>query len=90
MNVPVAFALFNYAPFYLLFVIITVLIVGLWEFTKNYGLPFKWHLPLRVVIGLFAYTGLLTFSAIRALVRGVFKLYGWEKTLHLNTHRESS
>jgi glycosyltransferase XagB len=88
MQVPVSLAIFSYTPFYLLFAIVTVQILGLWEFTKIYRQRFKWYLPLRIFLGFFAYTAVLAFSAIRAIYRVILNLNVWEKTLHLNAHRE--
>ena len=90
MRVPVALAIFSYTPFYLLFAIVVVQTLGFWEFAKIYGLPYKWYIPLKIVISLPGYTAILTFSAIRAILRGVMNLNAWEKTLHLNIHRGRS
>ncbi len=87
-HVPVVTAIITYAPFYILSAIISVNIIALWDFTRIYKLKFYWYLPFKVVLTYFPYMALLTLSAARSLTRYVLSLNSWEKTAHLNVHRE--
>jgi len=85
---PVVYAMFTYMPFYVLFGILSVQILGLWQFTRTCKLKFYWYMPIKLIASFFPYIGLLTFSALRAIARVFKSSNSWEKTSHLNLHRE--
>src|SRR5690606_24245950 len=74
--------------FLLLFLIFTVVVVvGFFEFTKEYNKKFP-YLRLPILIFLFyPYTLLLVFASLRAFYRNMVQITSWEKTEHLNKHR---
>lgn len=88
MKMPVVISLFSYIPFLVLGLQITTLMIGLQEFTKSYNLKFQWFMPLKIIIIFFPYQLLLMISALRAMGRFTLNTNTWEKTLHINAHRE--
>jgi glycosyltransferase XagB len=88
VKLPVIFAIIMNIPLYILLLQIVVLNVGLFEFTRDYKLPYKWHSPFMVTVMFFPYQIILGYSALRAIYRQLKGSEGWEKTLHLNLHRE--
>ncbi len=86
-KVPVALAIFSFIPFYILFGNIALQCIGLYEFTRAYKFKYYWYLPFKVLLTYFPYMAILNLSAIRALFRALFSVNSWEKTTHLNSHR---
>jgi hypothetical protein len=46
-------------------------------------------MPLVIVLTFYPYQMLLGFSALRAIGRLITRSTSWEKTLHVNAHRET-
>lgn len=88
VKMPVVISLFSFIPFLILGLQISTNIIGLYEFTKAYKLKFPFYMPLVIIFTYFPYQLMLMFSAFRALVRFVVSDNSWEKTLHINAHRE--
>ena len=89
LKLSVLVTLLTYVPFFILFLQLVVQIVGLHEFTRNYGLKFPWFIPLQLMIAFYPYQILLSVSAFRAILRSLIGNIGWEKTLHINAHRKT-
>ncbi len=87
-KLPVWVSLFSFIPLFLLLLQVAVQIVGLYEFAKAYGLKFPFWMPLKILVTFYPYQLILMLSSFRALYRVIFSLNGWEKTLHINAHRE--
>lgn len=75
-------------PVYLLILQMLIAIVGLYEFTRNYKMKFPLYMPIVILLTFYPYQILLGFSAVRAIGRLITRTHSWEKTLHLNAHRE--
>jgi cellulose synthase/poly-beta-1,6-N-acetylglucosamine synthase-like glycosyltransferase len=86
-KVPVPLAMFSNIPTYLLILILTTMIIGMWEFTKKFSLRFSLTMPFEIIIAFLPYQVLLGMSAARAFLRILLRNKGWEKTLHNNAHR---
>jgi len=89
VKLPVIFAILMNIPLYILLLQIVVLNVGLFEFTRDYKLPYKWYSPISVTVMFFPYQIVLGYSALRAIYRQLKGSEAWEKTIHLNLHRET-
>lgn len=87
-KLPMIINLLAIVPVYLLILQMLIAIIGLYEFTKNYKIKFPLHMPFVILVTFYPYQILLGYSALRAIVRLLTKSYSWEKTLHLNAHRE--
>ncbi len=85
---PVWLVLILIVPFYLLVLQLIICNIGLYLFCRAYKKPYYIWLPLKVCVTFFPYQLLLGMSSTRALWRNVFGNTNWEKTLHLNAHRE--
>lgn len=85
--VPVGIAILSWMPIYLLFIQLTVNLIGIREFTQAYGLKLPFLFRLRMVIYYYPYQLLLSIAAVRAMIRFVTNQSSWEKTEHANLHR---
>ena len=74
---------------YLFVLQILIYVVGLYEFTRAYGLKYPVWMPFKILLTFYPYQSLLMVSSFRAVYRMVFSENGWEKTLHANDHREA-
>jgi len=88
-KLPVTVALISFVPLYLFVLQILVYVVGLYEFTRAYGLKYPVWMPFKILLTFYPYQSLLMVSSFRAVYRMVFSENGWEKTLHANDHREA-
>ena len=86
-KLPLFLTLVSYGPFYLMLFQLSIYGIGLYKFTKGYGLRFSVFMILHLIISYYPYQILLTLSAFRALFRELFGKIAWEKTKHLNYHR---
>lgn len=86
-KLPVTLAILSVIPAYMLIIQIIVYNVGLYEFTRNYHLPYSFWMPFKVFASFIFYQMLLGVSAFRALLRMLTNSTGWEKTTHINAHR---
>lgn len=86
-KVPVVLALFANIPSYLLILQMVTLVVGFYEFSRKFGVPFSVITPFKIVITFLPYQILLGVSAIRAFFRILTSRSSWEKTYHSNIHR---
>lgn len=88
LKLPVGVALFSTLPLYILLLQLLVYAIGLYEFTQNYKLSYSWWAPIMVFSSFYPYQFLLNFSAFRAIIRFAIGNNSWEKTHHVNAHRE--
>jgi glycosyltransferase XagB len=86
-SVPLTISLLSNILLLIIVLFIAVQVVGFYEFTRDYKIPFPWsRLPILLLM-FYPYTVLLAFSALRALYRNYTQVTTWEKTEHLNQHR---
>lgn len=69
---------------------IVTLSIGIYEFTREYGLKFYFSRIVVIVFLFYFYTVLLTIASLRGLYRNIRQVTVWEKTEHLNTHRATT
>jgi cellulose synthase/poly-beta-1,6-N-acetylglucosamine synthase-like glycosyltransferase len=85
---PVVFVLLTFLPLAPTLATLVVEVVGLSEFNRMFGLKVRVRDYAKLVLGAIPYQLLLAFAAARASVRQVRGEHGWEKTEHVNAHRE--
>lgn len=90
LKLPVLVALISIIPFLLLVLQLLIYSVGLYEFTREYKERFTIWMPVKILITFYPYQLLLGISALRALARIVSGKRAWEKTIHLNAHRQKT
>jgi glycosyltransferase XagB len=90
IKLPIVVALFSFLPLFLFFLQIIALIIGLYEFTKSYNLRFPVLMPIRILIYFYPYLFILALSSVRAMWRLFLGYTLWEKTTHINAHRQVS
>lgn len=88
VSLPPALALLSNVPLLMFIGFITTLIIGFYEFTREYNLKFSPYYILIIVLLFYPYTLLLVIASIRALYRNLVNITVWEKTEHINKHRE--
>lgn len=88
LKLPFLIALFSILPLVMLLLQFITNAIGLYEFTRAHKLKYPFWMPLKLLISFFPYQILLGISAGRAVVRLILKENAWEKTLHINAHRE--
>ena len=87
VKVSIPLALFSFAPAYFLFLQWGLGVIGLLQLRKNYNLNFSLLAVGDALTFYFPYQLALFVASLRALNRLNWGLYGWEKTVHLNSHR---
>jgi cellulose synthase/poly-beta-1,6-N-acetylglucosamine synthase-like glycosyltransferase len=85
---PVLVTLISVIPIFLLILQMSVAIIGLWEFTKDYKLRFPLSYVLKMFVSFLPYQFLLGYASLRAVYRFMKSTSNWEKTEHINAHRE--
>lgn len=88
--VPVAIAILSWIPVYLLFIQLTINLIGIKEFTEAYNLKLPFLFRLRMVLYYYPYQLMLSIASVRAVLRFVTNQSSWEKTDHANLHRSAS
>ncbi len=89
LDLPVWVALVTYIPLIPTLVTLFVELVGFHEFCGLYGIRARARDYLRLVLGTVPYQVLLSFAAVRAVVRELRGDGSWEKTSHANAHRST-
>lgn len=89
IKVPVLLALFSFVPLFLFFIQITTLAIGLYEFTKSYSLRFNPLMFFSILLFFYPYLVVLAYASIRGVYRYAVGLSTWEKTSHVNAHRDN-
>lgn len=87
-SAPVWLALWSWVPMGWLVVQFAVVCVGWYMFCRDYKVPFSVKMVGKLFITYLPYGALLLTGAIRALWRYIAGNRGWEKTGHLNLHRQ--
>lgn len=87
-KLPMVINLIAIIPVYLLVLQMLIAIIGLYEFTRNYKIKFPFYMPIVILFTFYPYQILLGFSALRAIGRLLTRSHSWEKTMHVNAHRE--
>jgi glycosyltransferase XagB len=77
-------------PFMLLLIQMLTINYGIASFTKEYKLKYHWYLPILVILTFIPYQMILTYSALRAGFRELTNQTNWEKTIHINAHRQKT
>ncbi len=90
IKLPTTVALLALLPLYIISLHFIVYLIGLYEFTRDYKLRFPFWLPVQAVIFYYPFQFIIGFSAFRAIARNMAGSVAWEKTEHLNLHRERS
>ena len=85
---PPTLALLSNVPLLMFIGFIVTLIIGFYEFTREYNFTFSPYYILVIIVLFYPYTLLLVIASVRALYRNLARITVWEKTEHLNTHRE--
>ncbi len=88
LKLNVAVAMLSLLPLYALIFQYLTGLVGLWEFTRAYGLRLRARDIVVFTIGFLPYQILLSIGAIRAVYREWRGRTNWEKTAHAGAHRE--
>jgi cellulose synthase/poly-beta-1,6-N-acetylglucosamine synthase-like glycosyltransferase len=87
VDVPLAITMLAFLPFILTTVIVSVEVVGLWEFCRVYGEKARWRDYVFAAVGYLPYHFLLSAAAVRAVVRARRGDISWAKTRHVGAHR---
>jgi cellulose synthase/poly-beta-1,6-N-acetylglucosamine synthase-like glycosyltransferase len=87
-SLPFMLTLMSFIPSYIIVILVAVQIVGLWEFTRAYKLKFPIYMPIKIAFTFLPYAFMMSFASARAVYRMLTNLNSWEKTLHLNAHRQ--
>lgn len=88
LKLPIIVAIISSIPFYLLLLQFVIFNIGFYEFTKAYGFKYKPTSIFKILITFIPFQLLLGFAASRALLRTFSSNITWEKTLHINAHRD--
>ncbi|HWF17556.1 MAG TPA: glycosyltransferase [Acidimicrobiales bacterium] len=87
LKIPVALALVSFLPVIPTLAALAFELVGLREFGRVFYVKPRAYDYVRLVLGLFPYQLFLAGAAVRAVVREMLGLRGWEKTAHTGAHR---
>ncbi|HWD53597.1 MAG TPA: glycosyltransferase [Acidimicrobiales bacterium] len=90
LKIPVALALVSFLPVIPTLAALAFELVGLREFGRVFYAKPRAYDYVRLVLGLFPYQLFLAGAAVRAVVREVLGLRGWEKTAHTGVHRPAT
>jgi cellulose synthase/poly-beta-1,6-N-acetylglucosamine synthase-like glycosyltransferase len=89
-KVSVLVSLLSFVPFFLSALTLLVSLIGLREFGRDQKLKIRLRHYVYMLITFLPYQALLVVSAFRAYIRHKKGHQGWEKTLHLGTHRKTT
>ncbi|MDQ3239359.1 MAG: glycosyltransferase, partial [bacterium] len=90
VKISVVLALFTFIPFYILVLQLITYSIGLYQFTRDYSLPYSFSLFITTIARFYLFQLVLGLSAVRAVFRMMSKNLVWEKTAHTNAHRISA
>lgn len=85
-DLPITLALASFVPFAVLLAILSVELVGLAFFCKEFALRSRPRDYARLVVGSVPYQLLLSTAAVRAAWREISGVNTWEKTAHVGAH----
>ena len=89
LKIPVALALVSFLPVIPTLATLAFELVGLREFGRVFYVKPRLYDYLRLVLGLFPYQLFLAGASVRAVVREMLGMRGWEKTAHTGAHRDA-
>jgi glycosyltransferase XagB len=84
---PVLIALLSYLPILLLVAHFVTAVVGLYEFAEAHRLRASWVTVLKMALAWMPYQFILSYAALRAVLREMQGIDNWEKTQHVGAHR---
>jgi cellulose synthase/poly-beta-1,6-N-acetylglucosamine synthase-like glycosyltransferase len=87
LKAPVLVAMVSTLPLYMVGVQFLISIVGLREFTTAHGLKRSRLSAIVLALAFLPYQWLLSYAAVRAVVRQLAHINTWEKTTHTGAHR---
>ncbi len=87
-KLPLFLTLLSYSPMYLMLVQLSIYVIGIYKFTKEYKKRFSLSLVIHLIITYYPYQFLLAIASFRAIFRELFGVAAWEKTKHINNHRQ--
>jgi glycosyltransferase XagB len=90
VSVPPALAVLSNISLFLFVAFTVTLIIGFYEFVREYQLKFSYSRILVLIFLFYPYTLLLTIASLRAMYRNISNITVWEKTEHINVHRQVS
>jgi glycosyltransferase XagB len=90
VKMPIQIVLITYLPLYAFFITILTQIVGYRLFTEEFGLRFRFSRAALMTVAFVPYTWLLAVASVRAIIRELRGIKGWEKTEHVGSHRVPS
>jgi cellulose synthase/poly-beta-1,6-N-acetylglucosamine synthase-like glycosyltransferase len=88
IKTPVQDALILLLPCYLLVAHFCLSAIGLFDFADAHGLKPRWTTVVVMALGYMPYQWVLSYAAVRAVVRQVRGINNWEKTKHVGAHRK--
>jgi cellulose synthase/poly-beta-1,6-N-acetylglucosamine synthase-like glycosyltransferase len=87
VKVPIPIVLVSYLPLYAFLLTMLTVIVGYRLFTEEFGLRFRVSRAALMAVAFLPYTWLLAVASVRAIIRELRSINGWEKTEHVGSHR---
>ncbi len=89
-KLPVFLALIMWLPTYMLVAQYLINLVGLYEFADAHNIKLSRWTWLKLLLSFYPYQVLLGLGALRGVYRELKGMNNWEKTKHVNAHREST
>jgi len=89
-KLPVLVSLISFVPMYIFILQILIYLIGIREFTREYKLDYSFSDSLKIIISFFPYQIILATSSFRGLAHLLLGKNTWEKTTHINAHRNLS
>jgi glycosyltransferase XagB len=89
VKMPASIALLVCLPAYMLFGQFLLSLAGLYEFADAHGIKLRLSIWLKLFLTFYPYQILLGIGALRAVYRELKGVNTWEKTQHLNAHRNA-
>lgn len=90
VSLPPPLAVLSNVSLLLFLAFLVTSLLGFLEFIRDYNLKYSWKHIFILFVMFYPYTFLLTIASVRALYRNLAQITVWEKTEHLNTHRQAA
>ncbi len=87
VKLPLWIAMLTFLPLYCFILTVFIDLAGLHEFLKAHNRTWSWREAMIMIVAFFPYQWLLSFGAIRAIIRYIRGRTNWEKTAHIGQHR---
>ena len=88
LKIPLGIAIFSYFPGYFLLMQWGISLIAIYELNKNYHLKLSPLVYLKFPFFFFPYQFVISWATVRAVKRHLAGLGFWEKTEHINAHRQ--